>query len=293
MATYKVKPCQNIFDISIQLYGTIEGVFDLLISNKSLSMNTDLKADEELEYHEDFVLNEPVVSRLKKEGITPANGERHVYYKGIPSSLIAVCKVDSSLPSSELTVGGEGILVVDWGDNSDLEYIVLSAESQHVVHYFDNEVTERCIKLYGDTLTLTFHHLETSNIGGSLFVTLPITVEEYISRSNGCDLSGLFLFEGTYRVDLQGSVIADLSPVADMNLEELDLRNASFNSASVIDAYLLHVLKNYGTRMACTVLLDTAPSEIGWAAIGKILEEDEWNSPTPWKFIIKGTEYTY
>ena len=48
MATYKVKLNQNILDIALELYGTIEGVFDLLITNTGLSMNTDLKTGQEL-----------------------------------------------------------------------------------------------------------------------------------------------------------------------------------------------------------------------------------------------------
>ena len=56
MATYKVLNNQNIWDISLLLYGSIEGAFDLFISNPSLSMTTELKAGDLLEYHEDFVV---------------------------------------------------------------------------------------------------------------------------------------------------------------------------------------------------------------------------------------------
>ena len=42
MAQHIVKPNQNIFDVAIERYGSIEGVFDLLISNDWLDMSTDL-----------------------------------------------------------------------------------------------------------------------------------------------------------------------------------------------------------------------------------------------------------
>ena len=33
MRTYTVRTGQNIFDVALTLYGSIEGVFDLLVSN--------------------------------------------------------------------------------------------------------------------------------------------------------------------------------------------------------------------------------------------------------------------
>lgn len=44
MAQYKVQGGQTIWDIAIQLYGSIEGAFDLFMSNPKLNMTTDLKA---------------------------------------------------------------------------------------------------------------------------------------------------------------------------------------------------------------------------------------------------------
>ena len=80
MAKYKVSSSQSIWDIAIALYGTIEGAFDLFVSNPKLTMTTDLIPGMELEYHEDFVVNEGIVESLKSASITPANGER-VYFK--------------------------------------------------------------------------------------------------------------------------------------------------------------------------------------------------------------------
>ena len=51
MAKYVVKPNQNLFDVALHLYGSIEGIFDLLISNPELNMASDLTYGQELEYH--------------------------------------------------------------------------------------------------------------------------------------------------------------------------------------------------------------------------------------------------
>ena len=52
MATYKVKLGQNIWDVAMQLYGSVEGILDLLISNDWLDMTTDLEVGMDLEYHD-------------------------------------------------------------------------------------------------------------------------------------------------------------------------------------------------------------------------------------------------
>ena len=50
MATYTVQYGQNLFDVALTLYGSIEGILDLLVNNKNLSINTELKYGDELEY---------------------------------------------------------------------------------------------------------------------------------------------------------------------------------------------------------------------------------------------------
>jgi hypothetical protein len=293
MAIYKVKPKQNIFDVAIELYGSIEGLFDLMITNTWLTMTTELTTNMELEYHEGFILNESIVSSMKEQNIVPANNERHVYYKNPGCDLIMICGVSEQLEIISFVAGGEGELIVDWGDNSELEYINLTHVNQTISHYFDNYVDLRRIRFYGDTSELKFTYLDTSELGGNLLPVRPIVVDEYVSHSNGFTLEGLFLFDGTYKVDLRKCVISSLESIADMDLQELNLLYVKFTNVSVIDEYLKHIAEHYGTRRACTVYLDTEPSEIGWNAINTIIGEQEWNYPLKWKFIINGITYTY
>lgn len=67
MTTHIVKPKQNLFDVAIELYGSVEGLFDLLITNTWLTMTTDLQPGMKLEYHESFVLNESIVSSMSEQ----------------------------------------------------------------------------------------------------------------------------------------------------------------------------------------------------------------------------------
>ena len=284
MATHIVKPKQNIFDISLQLYGTIEGVFDLLIANDWLDMDTDLKAGQKLEYHEDFILNESVVSGLSEKGIIPSNSERCVYFKRPQEPLVIVCDIDKSAELTEFVVQGYGKIVVDWGDNSELDYIQLSETKERYTHYFDNEVESRRIKIYGSDVDLAY--LDASNIGGALKLVEPIAIEEYVSRANGWSLAGLALFDGTYSLDFQQSSIADLLPIGDITtLSRLDLRQVSFTSNSVLVDYFQYIIDYYNIkRIPCTIYMEEDMRDSVEHLCRQILEEEEWNTPTPWKF---------
>lgn len=289
MAIHKVTANQNIWDVAIQRCGTIEGVFDLLISNPKLNMTTDLTPGMELEYHDNFVLKKDIVSRLQGDSKIPGNGERNVYYKHTDKPLVFICKVPSDLHSLDFSISGDGEMIVDWGDNTLLETIQLTHTSSRVMHYFDNTVDERRVRIYGEFNILT---LDTTKLQGDLFTIRPVTVDEFISKSNNNSLKGLFLFEGTVKVDLSGMVISDLSPIVNMSLQELNLLDVHFNSIDVLDAYLVDIVERYGNRRNCTVHLSAEPTEIGMAAIRTIISEPEWNEAGKWKFIINGVEYT-
>ena len=162
--------------------------------------------------------------------------------------------VNSEVVNVLLTLGGEGDMIVDWGDNSELETITLSHTNKKVEHCFDNVVEKRRIKVYG---TFSFTYCDTTYLYGDLLLMRPQTIDEYISHSNGFTLKGLFLCEGTYKVDLRGCTIADLLPIGDMSLQELNLLQVQFTSQDVLDDYLEYIVNNYGTRRNCTVYLDT------------------------------------
>lgn len=288
MATYIVKPNQNIFDVALHLYGSIEGLFDLLITNDWLNMTSELETGMRIEYHDDFVINSSIVGMFNDENIIPSNGSRHVYNKSTEHPLVIEVLVNADVLKVLIVLGGEGDMIVDWGDNTELETISLSHTNRKIEHCFDNVVDKRRIKIYG-TFSLTY--CDTTNLYGDLLLMRPQTIDEYISNSNGFTLKGLFLCEGTYKVDLRGCTISDLSPIGDMSLQELNLLQVQFTSQDVLDDYLEYIVNNYGNRRNCTVYLDTEPSERGLAAINKIINEESWNVSGEWKFIINDTIY--
>lgn len=291
MATYIVKPNQNLFDVALHIYGSIEGLFDLLISNPELNMTSDLSLGQELEYHEEFVLNPDIVSEFKNQNITPSSGARKVYFKRPEEDLIFLVGVNADMTLTNFKAAGEGVMIVDWGDNSALDYIQLSVDTQVIEHYFDNDVEKRRIRIYGDTETLKLTQLDTTGLGGALILCKPIVVDEYTCLGRGYSLVGLSLFEGTYKVNLQRGMISSLIPLGDMSLQEFDLTDVHYVHEGIIDDYFEYIVNNYNDRRPCTVYLTTEPSERGYAAIDTILGEPEWNISDTWKFYINNQLY--
>ena len=50
MGRYRVIAGQNIFDVALHLYGSIEGIVDLMMNNADLSLATVLTVGQELVY---------------------------------------------------------------------------------------------------------------------------------------------------------------------------------------------------------------------------------------------------
>lgn len=289
MAIYKVKANQNIWDVAIHLYGSVEGLFDLLISNPKLNMSMDLTQNMELEYHDYFVLNKDIVSTMNSNDLVPGNGERHVYYKQTKEPLMAMAIIPAKQTSADFSISGEGTMIVDWGDNTDLETINLTHTEFRALHYFDNTVDKRVIKIYG---TFAVLQLNLSNFIGDWMPIKPIIIDEFISHTNANTLKGLFLFDGTVKIDLRGMVISDLSPILHMmSLQELDLREVEFANSSVLESYLVGLVDEYGTRRNCTVYLDAMPTRRGLEAINTIINEPAWNESGRWEFIIRDKIY--
>lgn len=303
MAQYKVQGGQNIWDISMMLYGSIEGAFDLFMSNPWLTMTTVLKAGDILEYHDNIVINSSIVKAIQDDDMLLANGERKVYYKEAPEPLKIIAEVPSELNMVAFSVSGEHTMYIDWGDNSTLQVVKLTNQPIRLEHYFDNVVDTRKMKIYGN---FTLRELDLSAFKGSMFPVTNITIDSFTSISNYGDLRGLFLCNGVVKVDLRYSQLDDLSPIYDYGkdhrdgytgLQELNLLGVKFTNVDVLDDYLEYLAdKNgHGTRRPCKVYLDTTPSERGMTAINTILNDPKWNQEgfaSSWEFYINDVLYT-
>lgn len=306
MQVYKVHKNQNIFDVALSVHGSIEGLFDLLINNPELSFESVLQEGDELYWDEDFVIYDSVVSSLQDEQIVPTNGERHVYYKDVAEELRCDILIAPDTSLTSLWMAGDGTMIVDWGDNSDLETITLQPTLQKYDHFFDNSIIDkRLIRLYGDFNVKTW---DMSTINGLIMLTKPLIVDEIISQKNNISLQGLFLCKGTYSVVMSNMEISSLAPIQDMSLSDLQLTNIEYSNDAVLNDYLIYIATHNNERRNCHVILDTVPSGIyqepskddygnyvittGMEAIYVITHEVAWNEAGPWVFDINGNIYS-
>lgn len=306
MQVYKVKSNQNIFDVAMAVHGSVEGIFDLFVNNPELSFDSQLQKDQEIYWDEDFVVYDSVVQALEADNIIPVNSERHVYYKDTDKELRCVIQASAEDSQMVLMIAGDGDMIVDWGDNADLETISLQPTLQTYTHYFDNVTDSRFVRLYGNFNIKTWN---MSPINGLVLPTQPIIVDEVEMDGNKINLQGLFLFNKTYSVKMNNISISDLSPIQNMSLSYLELQGIEYVSDDTLNDYLIHIAKHNNQRRNCTVTLDVMPSgvyqepkkdangnyiiETGMEAIYVITHEDAWNEAGPWVFNICGKTYQY
>lgn len=179
MDIYTVKTGENIYDVAVDLYGSVEGVFDLLLSNNEmpdggmLTFDTTLKAGMRLYYHSDFKLDESLPWWIKENGVRVRHGEHPVRKcisdkvseyakeKGIITDGMSYGEKDERLamltkPRLLMLHTGEYIKIgvtlldgtlmfVDWGDESEAE-AVKGTGAEH--SYAD--AGEHRIVLHGD-----------------------------------------------------------------------------------------------------------------------------------------------
>ena len=308
MGSYRITAGQNLYDVALHLYGSIEGVVDLLINNPGLSFSTTLAAGQELVYTDDFVIRADVVAYNELHGIVPANGERHVYPKAFTRPLTAVITLDAEAVTVQCSLSGSGTVEIDWGDNSDTESVSLTDRPRHLTHTFDNKVRERrTVRWFTDA---RFKTIDWSALKPrSLVLSRTLPVEELTLAGATLSLEALRLLCGTYLLNLPGLSASDLTPLAESReLMTLDLSAARLKP-TVIDTYLTTLAEHYGDRRNCTVILSVAPTGVyreperdaesgryritsGMEAVWVILHEEAWNERGAWKFIINDITYT-
>lgn len=256
MGNYRVITGQNIYDVALHLYGSIEGIVDLLINNPGLSLETELRTGQELTYTDGFIINADVVAYNEMHGIVPSNGERHVYPKHFTCPQTAVFSLSAALVSVQCEVSGTGTLEIDWGDDSAAETVILGHIPYTLHHTFDSRVRhKRKIRWFADA---SFRHIDWSGMTPSSVILLrELHVEELTLRGCTLALDGFRILSGTYRIDLSGSMVSDLLPLIECRgLMELDLAEGNqlpvflavpfFQLADTCRAYkLVHLVTAY------------------------------------------------
>lgn len=304
MGNYRITNGQNLYDVAMHIYGSIEGITDLLICNPKLSMASDLKSGDELIYTDDLIIDADTVAYLRRNNIVPANGERHVYFKEAQSIQVMEVRAASGYTSAEFSASGTGFVEVDWGDNTPLEKIELVDDLTTYHHSFDNTIsTLRKIRFYGDfrlrQLDITALH------PSSVFVLSPIYIGELSICGSSASLDFLPMLRETYRIDLSDMKVRDLSPLVECrDLRWLDLSRID-TLQETLDNYLIALVREHYGRRSCAVTLTETPSgeyaepsrdedlnykiNTGMEALWLLVNEPAWNEGGLWSFDINGS----
>lgn len=308
MGSYKIISGQNLYDVGLHIYGSIEGITDLLICNPALSMASPLSSGQELKYSDDYLIDADTAAYNRTNGIVPANGERNVYFKESRYPMIAELRILRAMTSARIVLSGTGAVEIDWGDNTPLEMILLSGQNKEYRHSFNNAISgNRKIRLYGD---FELRDADLTELTPSdLFLLRPLYAEQLTLKKSRLPLDFLPLFNGLCKLDLTGIRTESLLPVVEcrelmaLNLTEVNVPR------HVLDSFLIALVKRHYGRRSCTVTLTELPGgeyreperdeelnyviSTGMEAVWLLTHEPTWNEAGEWIFKIQDQIYTY
>lgn len=308
MGKYKVIQGQNIYDVALHIYGSVEGVTDLLVNNESVSFDTDLNTGDELVYSDDYQINKEVVAYYKMHAITPASGEQHIYPKVFSLPKTIEVYMSAKEIGVEFSVSGNGKIEVDWGDNSEVQTITLSDKIILFSHLFDSTVgNKRHVSMYMQG------YIKQLDISGlrpiELYVLKSLLIERFTLNNATLLIDALPMLGDVFGVSLDGLKTNDLTPLLELkNLMSLSLMQTVYRQPT-IDTYLIGLVRQHDDRRNCKVVMTVQPSgeyreptkdnnnryqlTSGMEAIWVLTHEPAWNEGGIWEFIINETTYKY
>ncbi len=308
MGKYKVIQGQNIYDVALHIYGSVEGVTDLMVNNENLSFATDLKAGDELIYSDDYQINKEVIAYYETHDITPASGEQHVYPKSFTLPKTIEVYTSNKEIGVAFSVSGSGKIEIDWGDNSEVQVIVLSGNVEAIQHLFDSTIGgKRCISLYMQGYIKLLDISELRPV--ELYMLKPLSIERFTLDNATLTIDALPMLGDVFAIALDGLKTLDLTPLVGLkNLMSLSLMQTVFRQPT-IDAYLIGLVERHDNRRNCKVIMTVQPSgeyqeprkdsnsrylpTSGMEAIWVLTHEEAWNEGGSWEFIINKTTYKY
>lgn len=221
MAQYIVRSGQNIYDVALTLHGSVEGIFDLLVSNEWLNMETPLKYGMILNYHKEFSINQDISIWLKNNDVIVKNGDHPYYFADIemlvknhittfhPEILSSVSSLSSDEQSlfwenqysPKIIIHQQGVLtnigirlkndthlIVDWGDYSIPQ--IFEGENYVDIEHCYKGSGIHIITLYGN---FECHTLDFKKLNGIFYPLNTIHADEFLSDIEIKDLTTLII----------------------------------------------------------------------------------------------------
>lgn len=261
MEKYIVQYGQSIYDVALSIYGSIEGLLDLMVCNPQLSIDSEIKYGDVLYYTPYYTEDSTVVTFYKQENHIPSNGIGHIYYKNM-EGMVILFSAKNTVNNIYIDVSGEGSIYIDWGDNEDIMEYKLSSTLQSIHHHYTTQIaSDRIVKIYGSKV---FYDLDISDAKlTNFFLVDNVNIENLIIDNAGfIDLSTIGLSKDSLNMSFNGTNLKNINTLlGHKSLYNLDLSNCGLNQEEV-DEFLIGLVKNYGIRPACTINLseNQAPS---------------------------------
>lgn len=260
-STYIVTANQTIYDVAIDVHGTIDGISDLLINNAWLNIDTELYHGMKIIYTSGETIEKDIVSQLDASEQIPVNPIRKIYPKeNVNGKIIDIFTDAETLIFSCIKNIDSGDIYIDWGDNTDIEKI--SGTSKLIYHQFeatDDDNIERKIRFFiqdDKKLNLNFD----SNNHYEVMVYQNININEYRDLSRLVDVRFLRLAQGLQKLDLPNVSVLDITPISMIEtLRDIKLTSKKI-SPSTLDDFFISIIENYGNRLPATIEVDVKPN---------------------------------
>ena len=186
MKQYVVQTGENLYDISLKLYGSIEGIVDLLASNDPISMDVELEKGTVLNYHDEISINSDIVKWLDENAVSVKNGNPKLLDYCDDDELRIVIKQSGQMSTIRFALYDGTYMLVDWGDgSSDRIDTTDETELEHNFEDFGNHI----IRIYGNA---NFRLLDFTDLNGTYYLLNVVHVGDLRTKSGLEDLDVLF-----------------------------------------------------------------------------------------------------
>ncbi|MGL5690366.1 MAG: hypothetical protein ACRDD8_06025 [Bacteroidales bacterium] len=273
MSKYVVKSGQNIYDIALSIYGSLDGLVYLLMSNKNITLDSVIVEGDIMEYDENHIISNATINHFEANQY-PSNGAYDVFYKDKPTKEKLVIYAYEHASVASMVIGGDGVLFIDWGDNTDIQTIELGS-NRRIEHIFNNKTSlKRQIKMYG-SFSISTLDLSGMNIEKMFAIDSFVVGNASLKNNRKVDNIGFAsVFLSMRSLNLSGSIVRDMLPLIEAyDMDNLDISGCNIKT-STLDQYLIHIVEKYQDRPACSVVAtnNTLPS-------GEYKQPDVLNSP--------------
>lgn len=286
METYKVRAFQNLFDVALHLHGSIEGLFDLLLSNPDLNMTSDLQPDQMLNYHKEFVLNADIVQQLQEKSLVPINGQREVEPILMDDAPCIYARTHSNACNAKISLSGRGSACVDWGDGSCPEHMVLRDTPSAFRHIYAGGVPQEessyAIKVYG---TLDLDALDLSELPATVYIIRELPCRELKCQGYIGDLQFIPLLKKLTNIDVRHSIMPNLATFNDCDFRNIDMSEVVFASSSALADFLEYRLANHRSTGTSNIIISGPVSPREQQLMDALSNSEDFNEA--------GTGYTF